>query len=153
MSKFCTSLFRHLNTKITPSLAYHIKTDGKTEIGNRKLVEMIKANDNFDKLNWDLFLEHFEVAYNSLVHPSPSFMSIYLNYGQQPRRILLLTLKFCNPCAEGFYNRFNYVLNIAQDNTKKHNISMSKQTNKKRVPSPFGINNKNLLTWITGSPF
>ena len=51
MSKFWETLFKLLNTEITPSPAYHPQTEGETEIFNRKVEEMIPAFSNFDKTN------------------------------------------------------------------------------------------------------
>jgi Integrase core domain len=43
MSKFWTSLFKMLQVKLRPSSAYHPKTDGQTEVVNRKVEEMLRC--------------------------------------------------------------------------------------------------------------
>lgn len=146
MSKFWYSLFHLLRTKITPSSAYHPETDGQTEIVNRKLEEMIRAYVDFDKSNWDLYLTHFEVAHNSSIHTSTSFSPFYLNYGQHPRTVPLETLDSTNPSAGDFLNHMQKCEKIAKDNIAKRNESMSVQANKKRLPVPFKVNDKVLLS-------
>ena len=97
VSKFWKTLFRLLGTKIAPSTACYPQTDGKTEIANRKVEEMIRAFVNFRKDNWDEHLVDFEVAYNSAVHSTTSFSPFYLSYGIASRTIPLQTISSNNP--------------------------------------------------------
>lgn len=87
---------------MTLSSLYHSKTDGQTEIVDRMLEELILAYVDFDKLNLDLYLTHFEAAYKFSNHTFSSFTLVYLNYGKLPRIIVLITLDFLNPFAEDF---------------------------------------------------
>jgi len=146
MSKFWKSLFHTLKTKISPSSAYHPQTDGQTEILNRKIEEMIRAFANYNKTNWDEYLAHFEVAYNSSIHAATSFTPFFLTYGQHPRTLPIETLETENPTAEKFISTIGKATKQAIENIKKANESMAKQANRKRLPTPFKVNDKVMLS-------
>ena len=148
MGTFWKSLFSMLQTKITPSSAYHPQTDGQTEIMNRKIEEMIRSFTNYDKSNWDEYLIEFEVAYNSSVHATTTFTPFYLNYGHHPRTLPIETVSSQNPSAESFISKIQKTTQIAVQEISKSNEKMSKYANKKRLQAPF----KFCLLYTSPSP-
>ena len=96
MSRFWSSLFKLLGTKICPSSTYHPQTDGQTEIVNRKVEEMIRAFSNFDKRDWDENNIALEVAHNYSAHSTKMFTPFFLNYGIHPKTIHFQTLSTKN---------------------------------------------------------
>ena len=87
ISKFWKTLFGTLNVKISLSTAYHPQTDGKTEIVNRKLEEMICCFINYEKDNWDKHLVEFEVAYKASVGSTTAHTLFFFSYGIHHRTI------------------------------------------------------------------
>ncbi len=146
MSKFWTTLFKLLGTKLSPSTAYHPQTDGQSEIANRKIEEMIRAFANFRKNNWDEHLVDFEVAYNSAIHSTTLCTPFYLNYGINPKTIPLETLSSNNPSVSKFLKDIQDSSAFARENIRKRNIKMAQYANKSRLPHQFAVNDK---VWLS----
>jgi transposase InsO family protein len=83
-SDFWSSLFRIVETKISPSTAYHPQTDGQTERANRTIIEMLRPYVNQYHTDWDEHLPTVEFAYNNSVNMSHGFTPFYLNYARHP---------------------------------------------------------------------
>ena len=146
MSRFWSSLFKLLGTKISPSSAYHPQTDGQTEIVNRKVEEMIRAFANFDKRNWDENIIDLEVAYNSSVHSTTMFTPFFLNYGIHPKTIPLQTLSSNNPSVSQFITNIQNSIKFAQENIRKSNESAAAYANRRRIPHKFAVGD---LVWLS----
>ena len=146
MSKFWTSLFKLLGTKLSPSSAYHPQTDGQSEIMNRKLEEMIRSFANFDKSNWDQYLVDFEVAYNSAVNATTGFSPFYLNYGIHPRTVPLDLLSADAPAASSFLQNMQNAIREARKQIIKANENTARYVNKSRNPANYNVGDK---VWLS----
>ena len=146
MSKFWTSLFKTLGTRLAPSTAYHPESDGQTEIANRKVEEMIRAFANYRKDNWDEHIVDFEVAYNSAVNSTTLCSPFYLTYGIHPRTIPIETLASSNPSVAEFLKATVESTKFAQDHIKKQNNSMAEYANRFRKQHSFKVGDK---VWLS----
>ena len=79
MCKFRKALFETLGTRLSLSSAYNKRTDGQTEIMNRKIEEMIQCFVNYDWSNWDENVVDFEGSHNSSVQATTTFSPFYLS--------------------------------------------------------------------------
>lgn len=83
-SKFWSSLFKLVGTKLAMSTANHPQTDGQTERLNRVIEEMLRAYVNSRYNDWDTHLSATEFAYNNSVNASTKATPFFLNYGHHP---------------------------------------------------------------------
>ena len=146
MSKFWTTLFKSLGTKLAPSSAYHPQTDGQSEIANRKIEEMIRAFANFRKDNWDEFLVDFEVAYNSATNATTLCTPFYINYGLHPRVTPVEALATNNPSVDDFLSSTQEATRFAFDRIKAQNAKMATYANKFRKAHEFKVGDK---VWLS----
>src|SRR6185436_16768979 len=64
-SKFWKALFKHLDTRLAMSTAFHPQTDGQTERMNQTLEQMLRIYTNYKQDNWNDLLPAAEFAYNN----------------------------------------------------------------------------------------
>ncbi len=146
MSKFWTTLFKSLGTKLAPSSAYHPQTDGQSEIANRKIEEMIRAFANFRKDNWDEFLIDFEVAYNSSTNATTLCSPFYINYGLHPRIVPVEALATNNPSVNDFLRNTQNASQFAFHRIKEQNKKMADYANKTRKAHDFKVDDE---VWLS----
>ena len=71
--------FRHIRT--TP---YHPQSNGALERWHATLVPALRALASLEPRDWDLFLPHAVLGYNSMVHEATGFAPLYLVTGNEP---------------------------------------------------------------------
>jgi len=86
-SKFWSTLFERMNTKLKYSTAYHPQTDGQTERTNRTLEEILRSYLSPTQSDWDSWLTSAEIAYNNTYHTSTHQTPHELVFNQQRRSI------------------------------------------------------------------
>ncbi|GJX89807.1 retrotransposon protein [Tanacetum coccineum] len=64
LSHFWKSLWKLLGTKLLFSTAYHLQTDGQTEVTNRTLTTLLRITVSKSLKDWDIKLPFAEFAYN-----------------------------------------------------------------------------------------
>ena len=146
MSKFWKALFETLGTRLSPSSAYHPQTDGQIEIMNWKIEEMIRCFVNYDKSNWDENLVDFEGAYTSSVQATTSFTLFYLNYGIEPKTVLIQTLHSDSPAASKFIEYIQRAIKVAQAEIRRTNETTAKYVNRKRYSKIYSVGD---LVWLS----
>ena len=70
-----------MGTKLQFSNAYHHQTDGKTEVVNQSLGNLLRSIVEEKPNQWDSNLPQAEFAYNSLVNRYTSKYSFQVVYG------------------------------------------------------------------------
>jgi hypothetical protein len=84
LSKFWTELWKKLNTNLKFSSTFHPQTDGQTEVVNRSLGNMLRAQVTAFGM-WDTLLPKIEFKYNYSVNRSTGFAPFKIMYGYIPR--------------------------------------------------------------------
>jgi imidazoleglycerol phosphate dehydratase HisB len=61
---FWRTLWKNIGTNLSFSSSYHPQTDGKTEVVNRSLGNLLRSLVNEHKSQWDQVLPQAEFSYN-----------------------------------------------------------------------------------------
>ena len=84
LSHFWRTLWRKLGTSLLFSTSYHPQTDGKTEVTNRSLGNLLRSYVGKNVKQWDLILPQIEFAYNRSMHRTIRKSPFKVLYGLQP---------------------------------------------------------------------
>jgi hypothetical protein len=84
---FWRTLWRNLGTNLLFSSSYHPQTDGKTEVVNRSLGNLLRSLVNEHKSQWDQVLPQDEFAYNDSPNRSTGKSPFQIVYGMHPRGV------------------------------------------------------------------
>ena len=83
-SRFWTSLFEQLGTKLALSTAFHPQTDGQTERTNRTIGQTLRHYVAHNQADWETVLPLLEFALNNATSASTGFSPFLLDLGYQP---------------------------------------------------------------------
>ena len=75
-----------MRTLLKFSTAYHPQTDGKTEVVNKSLRNLLRCLVGDSPGNWDLILPQAEFAYNNSVNQSTGKSPFEIVHGYKPRK-------------------------------------------------------------------
>jgi hypothetical protein len=84
---FWRTLWKKMGTNLMFSSAYHPHTDGKTEVVNRSLGDLLRSLVTEHHNSWDNVLPQAEFAYNDSVNKSTGKSPFEIVYGRQPRGV------------------------------------------------------------------
>jgi hypothetical protein len=84
---FWWTLWKKLGTNLAFSSAYHPQTDGKTEVVNRSLGDLLRSLVTEHHSSWDQILPQAEFEYNDSVNRSTGKSPFQILYGTQPRGV------------------------------------------------------------------
>jgi hypothetical protein len=84
---FWRTLWKKIGTNLAFSSAYHPQTDGKTEVVNRSLGDLLRSLVTEHHSSWDQILPQAEFAYNDSVNRSTGRSPFQILYGTQPRGV------------------------------------------------------------------
>eukprot|EP00253_Pinus_taeda_P003856 PITA_03856 len=82
---FWRTLWKKMNTQLSYSSAYHPQTDGKTEVVNRSLGNLLRSLVVENSRMWDRVLAQAEFAYNDSPNRSTGLSPFQILYGMHPR--------------------------------------------------------------------
>jgi hypothetical protein len=74
-------LNKHLGIKLQPSMAYHPRTDGQSEIANKALEQYLRHYICYHQDNWEGLLALAKFAYKNNDHTSTGTSLFKANYG------------------------------------------------------------------------
>jgi hypothetical protein len=84
---FWRTLWKKLGTNLAFSYAYHLQTDGQTEVVNRSIGDLLRSLVTEHHGSWDNILPRAEFAYNDSVNRSTGKIPFQIVYGTQPRGV------------------------------------------------------------------
>ena len=76
-----------MGTNLMFSSAYHPQMDGKTEVVNKSLGDLLRSLVTEHHSSWDNVFPQTEFAYNNSVNRSTSKSPFEIIYGRQPRGV------------------------------------------------------------------
>jgi transposase InsO family protein len=87
---FWRTLWKNLGTNLSFSLAYHSQIDGKIEVVNRSLRDLLRSLVTEHHSQWDNILPQAEFAYNDSINRRTGKSPFQIVYGMQPRGVFEL---------------------------------------------------------------
>jgi hypothetical protein len=87
IGNFWRTLWKKIRTKLMFSSSYHPQTDGKTEVVNRSLGDLLRSLVTEHHSSWDNVLPQAEFSYNDSVNIRTGKIPFEIVYGRQPRGI------------------------------------------------------------------
>jgi hypothetical protein len=76
-----------MGTNLMFSFSYHPQTDGKTEVVNRSLGDLLRSLVTEHHRSWDNVLPQAEFVYNDSVNRRTGKSPFEIVYGRQPRGV------------------------------------------------------------------
>ncbi|KAI9191530.1 hypothetical protein LWI28_009631 [Acer negundo] len=143
LSHFWRSLWKMVNTRLDFSSAYHPQTDGKTDVVNRALGDLLRCLVGDNVRSWDLKLSQAEFAHNHAINRSSGFILFQVVYFLVPRRPLDL-LPLPNKTrihgkAEDFVQGLRGVHQQVQENLSQSSEKYKLAADKKRRHLEFKV--------------
>lgn len=87
VGNFWRTLWNKLGTKLSFSSAYHLQTDGHTEIVNKSLGNILRSLTAEHPKQWDQVLLQVEYAYDDSPNRKERQIPFHISYGMHPRGI------------------------------------------------------------------
>jgi transposase InsO family protein len=84
---FWRTLWKNLGTNLSFSSTYHPQTDGKTEVVNKSLGNILRSFVNENPKQWDHMLAQAEFSYNDSPNRSTGMSPFQILYGMHPRGV------------------------------------------------------------------
>ena len=88
MSYFWKTLWHLVGTKLKFSTAFHLQTDGQTEMVNHSLGNLLQCLMGKANRNWNSILHVAQLAYNSSINKSIGASPLEVVHGYTPRKPL-----------------------------------------------------------------
>ena len=136
LSHFWLSLWKMVNTQLNFSSCYHPQTDGKIEVVNRSLGNLLRCLAGEHVKSWDQKLCQAEFAHNHAVNWSTRFCPFTVVYSVVPRGPLDLILLSDKIRSHGkvatFVSGLQEVHQAVQDNLLKAASKYKQAADKKR---------------------
>jgi hypothetical protein len=85
VGSFWSSLWALMDTKLKKSTAFHLQTDGQTEMVNRTVVHLLRAYCGKHPKLWDEHLHYIHHAYNQAKHSSTQMSPFEACFGYFPK--------------------------------------------------------------------
>jgi hypothetical protein len=73
-----------MDTKLKYSTSFHPQTDGKTEVVNRMLVQLLRGYNNKHPKTWDEHIVYIQHSYNRALHSSTNKSPFETCFGYLP---------------------------------------------------------------------
>ena len=91
-----------MDTKLKKSIAFHPQTDGKTEVVNRTVVQILRGYCSKHPKLWDEQLQYIHHAYNHAVHSSMKRSPFETCFGYLPKTPM--DFSFGKDALDGHHN-------------------------------------------------
>lgn len=142
--------FNHyLNARRVLTSAYHPQTDGQTERQNQTLEQYLRIYCALEQDDWVQWLPLAEFAYNDSTHATTKMSPFQANTGLDPRRADWPDLGLGegeSPLGHEMAAKVISLQRICKQNIESANAYQKEYADKKRMPIPFKIGDKVLLS-------
>jgi Integrase zinc binding domain len=146
---FWRTLWRKMGTKLQFTSAYHSQTDGRTEIMNRSLGNLLRSLVGDNIRQWDLILPQAEFAYNMSSSKTIGKSPFEVVYGCNPKTPLdLVPLPISHSYSGDADERAKAIKDLHEQvrkRTERQNQKYERQANKHRRAVIFKEDD---LVWV-----
>jgi transposase InsO family protein len=122
---FWRTLWKKLGTNLSFSSAYHPHTDGKMEVVNRSLGDLLRSLVTKQHSQWDHILPHAKFTYNDSININIGKIPFQIVYGMQPRGVSELKEskqnEFRSASAENFAEAMKELHNQVKEQLQSSN--------------------------------
>ena len=144
ISAFWVEFNRILGTKLKLSTAYHLQTDGQTEIMNQYIDQRLRPYVAYYQDDWDEYLPMIDYAQLTLPHSSIGMSPYELLNGRLPRTSFDWSVPETKPQdklnvekARQIAKRMEDAMEKGKENMEQAQSRMEKYANAKRRPADF----------------
>lgn len=148
-SKHWRTFNYYLNARRILSTAFHPQTDGQTERQNQTLEQYLRCFCVLEQDDWTAWLSIAEFAYNDSVHATTKDTPFRANQGIDPRGPVWPSCSQTtaeSPSAKSLASKVIDIQKECQRNIIKANEYSKQYQDSKRLPSPFKVGDKVLLS-------
>eukprot|EP01054_Gregarina_sp_Poly1_P004093 Gregarina_sp_Poly_1__4092@NODE_2245_length_2417_cov_121_274468_g1441_i0_p2_GENE_NODE_2245_length_2417_cov_121_274468_g1441_i0NODE_2245_length_2417_cov_121_274468_g1441_i0_p2_ORF_typecomplete_len241_score6_16rve/PF00665_26/1_1e21DDE_2/PF02914_15/0_00083_NODE_2245_length_2417_cov_121_274468_g1441_i014662188 len=128
MGEFWTNLMKNMGTTLLPSTTAHPETNGLTERTNRSILQVLRCLCHEKGGDWERWIPHVELAYNSAVHNSTGVSPFELDKGYEPR----LPLNLFKPQSSSPFVTWTERLVEAREHMREAQNKQKKEADKRR---------------------
>jgi hypothetical protein len=154
LSKFWSSLWSLLDTKLTKSMAFHPQTDDQTEVVNQMIVHILCMYNSEHPLTWDDIFPYVQHSDNRSLHSSTGHDPFQVGLGFQPLGPIDVALPLAVTSTDSypspteadkdtrFIERIQHIHQQVQDILQKSNDKYKQRHDQHRVPHKFQVGDK-----------
>ena len=84
---FLRTMWKKMDTQLSYNTAYHLQTDGQTEVVNRSLGNLLRSLIGENSQMWDRVLAQVEFSYNDSPNRNTGYSPFQILYGMHPRGV------------------------------------------------------------------
>jgi abortive infection bacteriophage resistance protein len=107
LGEFWSTLWELMDTKLKKSIAFHPQTDGKTEVVNMTVVQLLRGYCSKHPKLWDEQLQYIQHAYNHAVHSSTKRSPFETCFGYLPKTPM--DFSFGKDAVDGHHDADKYL--------------------------------------------
>ncbi|GBG81193.1 hypothetical protein CBR_g31866 [Chara braunii] len=155
--RFCSDEWQsyckdYLHSRLDMTSGHHPEANGKAEVMNQVLFQLLRPVISPDQQDEDLHLARAQLVYNMFVHSSTGFSPYRLHWGREPRQpldgIIDKAKSALTPGTAEFTRRYRKDVERARANLFKAQKAMIEQANRHRQPSPIRTGDH---VWVASS--
>lgn len=153
LSKFRSTLWEKMDTKLIKSTAFHPQTDGQIEVVNRMIIHILRMYHSKHPRTWDESLPYVQHSYNKVIHNSTGHNPFEVCLGYQPLAPMDIAIPLIQPDlvphvgkeedkATQFIDRIHHLQQQVHVILEHTNKKYKERHDEHRIPHNFQVEDK-----------